>query len=268
MISIFLGVYLFIGISLVAFSPAGKRIVEEVDKARGTEFTNSIMGREQPSEQKVLLFRITLTLGFVLLWCVFIWSILKEHQATQNPSGTEELLKKGMRFHLMGGYGTLSCKDCDFSQEITSFTHGSSNSKSGFQCQDCGKLTSRDRQEPFKNFHGSNHNLALSELSPAQRPSRIEHLQSMLSLCEGQMKQYPKKNWLPTWESTVANCNKELNTVPAKELAAIKKHREDFEEAYQATLYCECGGRLEREEALFCPDCKSLDLSYDMIYIT
>lgn len=132
MISIFLGVYLFIGISLVAFSPAGKRIVEEVDKARGTEFTNSIMGREQPSEQKVLLFRITLTLGFVLLWCVFIWSILKEHQATQNPSGTEELLKKGMRFHLMGGYGTLSCKDCDFSQEITSFTHGSSNSKSGF----------------------------------------------------------------------------------------------------------------------------------------
>jgi len=228
-----------------------------------------MLGRKQPSEKKILLFRLTLTLSFVLLWSIFIWSILKEHQATHNPSSTEKLLNKGMRFHLMGGYGTLSCKDCDFRQEITSFTHGSSNSTSGFQCQDCGQLTSRARQEPFKNFHGSNHDLALSELSLAQRPSRIEHLQSMLQLCESQMKQYPKKNWLPTWESTVANCNKELNTVPAEELAAIKKRREDFEVAYKATLYChQCGGHLKREEALFCPDCKSLNLSYDMMYIT
>ena len=156
MISIFLGAYLFIGILLVAFSPAGKRIAEEVDKARGTEFTNTMLGREQPSEQKILLFRLTLTLGFVLLWSIFIWSILKEYQAAQNPSSPEEFIKKGMHFHLMGGYGTLSCKDCDFSQNITSFTHGTSNSTSGFQCQACGKLTSRDRQEPFKNFHGSN----------------------------------------------------------------------------------------------------------------
>lgn len=268
MIPIFLGTYLFIGILLIAFSPARKRIAEEVESARGTEFTNAILGQKQPSEKKILLFRITLSLGFVLLWSIFLWSILKEHQKNQNPSSTEEFEKKGMHFHLMGGYGTLSCKDCDFRQEITSFTHGSSNSTSGFQCQDCGQLTSRARQDPFKNFHGSNHHLSLSELSLDQRPSRIEHLQSMLSLCERQMKQYSKKNWLPTWESTVAECKDELSKVPAEELAAIKKCREDFEAAYQATLFCECGGHLEREEALFCPDCKSLNLSYDMMYIT
>ena len=268
MISIFLGAYLLIGILLVAFGPAGKRIAEEVDKVRGTEFTNAMLGRKQPSEQKILFFRLTLTLGFVLLWSIFIWSILKEYQAAQNPSSPEEFIKKGMHFHLMGGYGTLSCKDCDFSQNITSFTHGTSNSTSGFQCQACGKLTSRDRQEPFKNFHGSNHNLSLSELSPDQRPSRIEHLQSMLSLCERQMKQYSKKNWLPTWESTVAECKHELSTVPPEELAAIKKRRRDFEAAYQATLVCECGGPLERDEALFCPNCKSLKLSYALQYIT
>jgi hypothetical protein len=108
----------------------------------------------------------------------------------------------------------------------------------------------------------------MSELLPDQRPSRIEHLQTMLQLCERQMKEYKKKDWLPTWESTVANCKDELSNVPAEELAEIKKRREDFEAAYQATLICECGGHLEREEALFCPNCKSLNLSYDMKYIT
>ena len=268
MIVILLGIYLFIGILLVAFSPAGKRIKDEVNSARGTEFTNSIMGREQPSELKIRLFRITLTLGFVMLWIIFIWSILKEHRAAHSQSDSEKLLNKGMHFHLMGGYGTLSCKDCDFSQNITSFTHGLSTSNSGFQCQACGKLTSRKRDEPFKNTRGSNHHLLLSELPIDERPSRIEHLQGMLHLCERQMKEYKKKDWLPTWESTVTECKEELNTVTVEELAAIKKRREDFEAAYQATLICECGGHLDREAALFCPSCKSLNLVYDMQCIT
>jgi hypothetical protein len=268
MILISLGIYLFVGILLVAFSPAGKRISDEVDSARGTEFTNSMLGRKQPSNQKIILFRIALTLGFLLLWCIFIWGMLTEHKAKQVRSSPKEFAKKGMRFSLMGGYGTLSCKDCDFSKNITSFTHGSSTSTSGFQCQSCGKFAERGREEPFKNSGGSNHNLPLSQLPPDQRPGRIEHLQGMLLLCESQMQQYKKKDWLSTWEPTVANCKKELSTVSAEELAAIKKRREDFEAAYQATLICECGGHLEREEALFCPNCKSTNLSYDMKYIT
>jgi hypothetical protein len=67
MIAIILGIYLFIGILLVAFSPANKRIREEVDKARGIEFTNTIMGRQQPPELKIRLFQHTLTLSFIVL---------------------------------------------------------------------------------------------------------------------------------------------------------------------------------------------------------
>jgi len=268
MISVFLGVYLFIGILLAAFGPAGKRISKEVDSARGTEFSNSIMGRKQPSEFKIRLFRFTLTLGFVVLWIIFIWSIFKEHLAYEKKYKITKKTSDGMYFHLMGGYGTLSCKDCDFCQNITSFTHGSSTSTSGFQCQACGKLTSRRRDEPFQNSHGLNQNYSLAELPPDQKPSRIEHLQTMLQLCERQMKEYKKKDWLPTWESTVAECKDELSKVPADELAAIKKRREDFEAAYKATLFCECGEHLEREQVLFCPNCKSLNLSYELQYIT
>ena len=268
MILICLGIYLFIGILLVAFSPAGKRIADEVDSARGTEFSNSIMGREQPSELKIRLFRFILTLGFVVLWSIFIWSIVKERLEFEKKYRVTKKNINGMYFHLMGGYGTLSCKNCDFSQNITSFTHGLSTSNSGFQCQACGKLTSRKRDEPFKNTRGSNHHLLLSELPIDERPSRIEHLQGMLHLCERQMKEYKKKDWLPTWESTVTECKEELNTVTVEELAAIKKRREDFEAAYQATLICECGGHLDREAALFCPSCKSLNLVYDMQCIT
>lgn len=268
MILIYLGIYLFIGVLLVVFSPAGKRITEEVDKARGTEFANTVMGREQPSELKIGLFRFTLTLCFIALWIVFIWSIMQEHLAFEKKYRITKRDTEGMHFHLMGGYGVLSCNDCDFSQSITSFTHGLDNSTSGFQCQTCGKLTERDRKEPFKNTRGSNHHLSLSELPIEERPSRIEHLQGMLHLCESQMKEYKKKDWLPTWESTVAECKDELSKVPTEELAAIKKHREDFEAAYEATLFCECGGHLDREKALFCPECKSLHLSYDMQYIT
>ena len=31
---------------------------------------------------------------------------------------------------------------------------------------------------------------------------------------------------------------------------------------------CECGGNLEREKPLFCPKCKTMEMSYDFSYIT
>jgi hypothetical protein len=33
-------------------------------------------------------------------------------------------------------------------------------------------------------------------------------------------------------------------------------------------LICECGGRFEREKVLFCPECRSKNLSYDLEFIT
>ena len=68
--------------------------------------------------------------------------------------------------------------------------------------------------------------------------------------------------------ATVAECKEELSDVSEEELLAVKKNRDDFEKAYRATLFCECGGSLDREKTLFCPNCKSTNLSYLMEYIT
>ena len=37
---------------------------------------------------------------------------------------------------------------------------------------------------------------------------------------------------------------------------------------YKSSLICECGGKFEREKVLFCPQCRSKNLSYDMEFIT
>ncbi len=37
---------------------------------------------------------------------------------------------------------------------------------------------------------------------------------------------------------------------------------------YEQSLVCECGGVLERDKVIFCPSCKSKNLSYQMQYIT
>jgi hypothetical protein len=268
MLAIVLGLYLLIGILLVTLGPGGANIAREVDSARGTPLTNAIRGRDAPSEKKLFLFRLTLACGFVLLWPFFIPSVMRENSEKSIRPSAKHPEIGGIRFQQMGGHGRISCKDCDFSESLTSFTHGVSSSSSGFQCQACGKFTSRNRQEPFKRSDESNHDLKLSELPCDERPSRIEHLRGMINLCEGQMKEMPRKNWLPTWESTVADCKDELRDVPEEEILTIKKSRDDFEKAYRATLLCECGGNLDREKTLFCPSCKSTKLSYSMEYIT
>jgi len=268
MIPIVVGLYLVMGILLVTLGPAGKSIEREIDNARGTPLTNAIRGREPPSEQKLLLFRLALVGGFVLLWPFLIPGVLKGNSANSIRPGAKRPEIGGIRFQQMGGYGRLSCKNCDFSESLTSFTHGVSSSTTGFQCQSCGKFTSRNWQEPFKESDGSNRDLKLSEIPTDERPSRIEHLKSLIKLCESQMNETPKNNWLSTWETTVAECKNQLENVPLEEILNIKSRREAFEKSYQATLLCECGGGLDREKPLFCPCCKSTNLSYSMECIT
>jgi len=268
MIAIALSAYLLVGFFLVTLGPASKNISKEIDSARGTPLTNAIRERVPPSEKKLLLFRLILSVGFVLLWPFLMPGVMKENSVDFSESSDKPAVIDGIRFQQMGGHGRLSCKDCDFSESLTSFVHGFSSSSSGFQCQACGKFASRNRQEPFKRSNGSNHDIKLSKLPPDERPSRIEHLKSMINLCESQMKVTPRKNWLSTWEPTIAECKEELRDVQEGELLAIKKTRDDFENSYRSTLFCECGGSLDREKTLFCPSCKSTNLSYSMEYIT
>jgi hypothetical protein len=50
--------------------------------------------------------------------------------------------------------------------------------------------------------------------------------------------------------------------------AAIRSGGPGKAKEYQSSLICECGGKFEREKVLFCPECHSKNLSYDMKFIT
>ena len=184
-------IYLLIGILFGTIGPAGKDIAKEVDRARGSPLTNAFMEREAPSEVKLFFFRITITLGFVFLWPFFIYGIMKEHnKSVALDKRLADERAEGIWFHYMGGHGVITCKDCDHSEEVTSFIHGVNSSSSGFQCQACGKLSS----------------------------------------------------------------------IRAGSLGRAHVH--------QDSLQCECGGPLKRDKVIFCPICKSKNLSYQMQYIT
>lgn len=182
--------YLLTGILLGTVGPVGKDISKEVERARGSPLTNAFMEREAPSEAKLLLFRIIVTLGFILLWPFFIYGIMKERSRGIALEKKLEEKSKGLWFSYMGGHGKITCKDCDHSEEVTSFIHGINSSASGFQCQGCGKLSS------------------------------------------------------------------------------IKSGGPGRANQYEESLQCSCGSNLEREKVIFCPNCKSQNLSYQTLYIT
>jgi hypothetical protein len=78
MIELVIGIYVTLGLFLATLGPAGRSIRREVEKARGTEFTNAIMQREAPSERKLFFFKLTLILGFSLqsnlvIECLATW---------------------------------------------------------------------------------------------------------------------------------------------------------------------------------------------------
>jgi len=263
-----IGIYVTLGLFLATLGPAGRSIRREVEKTRGTEFTNAMMQREAPSEKKLFFFKLILILGFSLLWPFLLWGAMKENKNYEVQPDSDELEHKGLKFQYMGGHGKLRCNECNFSESLTSFTHGIRSSRTGYQCQDCGKFAFRMRTDPFKRSSNENFDVPLSELPLDERPSRIEHLQQMLNLCESQMEKTARKNWLATWEPTVTECKKELSLVEEKEIEDVKNKRLKSENAYKASLFCECGGILNRDNVLFCPSCKSIDLSYSMEYIT
>jgi len=188
---IMVGVYLVIGILLATIGPAGKDITEELERIRGSSLLNAYMEREPPSELKLWLFRALITAGFVLLWPVFIFGIMKaQKNARDEAEAFEDKRSQGLWFHYLGGHGSITCKDCNHNESLTSFTHGSQSSTTGFQCQECGKFS------------------------------------------------------------------------------AIRSGSRGRATDYESTLNCECGGKFEREKVLFCPECHSKNLSYNMEFIT
>ena len=188
---IVLVIYWVIGTLLATIGPASKDITVEVDRIRGSSLLDAYLEREPPSKFKLWIFRTFITAGFILLWPVFIFGIMKaQKNAKEQDQAFEDERAQGLWFHYLGGYGSISCNDCMHTESITSFTHGRDSSTAGFQCQSCGK---------FAAIHSGG-------------PSRSAD--------------------------------------------------------YKSSLICECGGKFERENVLFCPQCRSKNLSYDMEFIT
>jgi len=188
---IMVGVYLIIGILLATIGPAGKDINEEIERIRGSSLLNAYLEREPPSELKLWLFRIIISAGFILLWPVFIFGIMKaQKNARDEADAFEDKRSQGLWFKYLGGHGSIACKDCNHTESLTSFTHGSQSSTTGFQCQECGMFS------------------AIRSGGPGRATD------------------------------------------------------------YESTLICECGGKFEREKVLFCPECHSKNLSYNMEFIT
>jgi hypothetical protein len=191
LVEIVLVIYLVIGILLATIGPAGKDIAVEVDRTRGSSLLDAYLEREPPTKLKLWVFRVFITAGFILLWPVFIFGIMKaQKKAREETEAFEDERAQGLRFHYLGGYGYISCNDCMHNESITSFTHGRDSSTAGFQCQACGKF------------------------------------------------------------------------------AAIRSGGPGKATDYQSSLICECGGKFEREKVLFCPECRSKNLSFDMKFIT
>jgi len=270
MIKTILLLYLSIGVLLTLIGPGKKSLTKAVDELGPTPSQRLREDYKEPTKTKVYLFKLILTLGIIVFWPALLPGILKEN-APPKDRKDEELIYESdddeIGFLMMGGHGVITCKDCNYEKELSSFTHGGNHSTSGYQCEACAKLTTRSRTEPFKNINIDD-NQNLLDYSPSERARKVEYLLGMAEMCERYMKETPKREWLQTWEPTATEYRKKLSQITAKEIEAIKKKRKSFEIKYKASLTCSCGGELSRDKSIICPKCKSKRLKYEMEYIT
>ena len=274
-------IYLFIGFLVLTSYPTRIIISREADRLSLGNWANWEEEYKPVPEKKILYFKILVSLSCIIIWPLFLSVILTEKMSFSKPDTTlksfeEHMsdLEGGLTFSYIGGAGTINCKDCNFSHGLTSFTHGYVQGEkgemfpscsSGYQCQSCGKFTSRSKTEPFAE---SNYTHTLEGVPEEQRAHRIEQIQGWVRGLEYDMKKKPKKEWRPEWKQKWIDYNRELNTVTPEELKAIKDKREESDREYAASLFCDCGGELKRDQILFCPQCKSKNLKYDMGFIT
>lgn len=270
MIKIILFAYLLIGVLLTLIGPGKKSLTKAVDELKPTPFQRMRDDYKEPTKTKIYLFKLILSLGVITFWPALLRGILKDNIPAETETKEEinyDTDNEEIGFLMMGGHGVITCRDCHYKKELTSFIHGRNQSTSGYQCQSCGKLTTKSRIEPFDDIH-INDNQSLLDFTPKQRARTIEHMLGMASMCEKYMRETPKKDWLQTWEPTAREYRKKLSEISAKEIEVIKKKRKDFKKKYLASLVCSCGGELSRDKTIICPKCKSKRLKYDMEYIT
>jgi len=179
-----------------------------------------------------------------------------------------ETINSNIYFENLGGHGLVECDECDFSMSITSFSHGEflrrKFSITGYQCESCGKFTSKKFSSPFIEVDVNHADFPLSRLPYEERPSRISHLLSLISICKNGMEKTPIDKWLSSWQQTVDSCTEELSKIPIEEIDKVKRLLKESNESYKFSLKCDCGGKLARDLPIYCPTCKSHKLTYKM----
>jgi hypothetical protein len=144
MIGAGIAVYIAIGCVVVIIGPGAKMISEQIVGARVTPLTTAITGHKPVPENKLIAFRLLLSLVFVILWPLLLTTSFR-HMREREYKDIESRHAEGIEFSRMGGRGTIHCTECNFSEDITSFMHGMTDSgenccTTGFQCLSCGKF--------------------------------------------------------------------------------------------------------------------------------
>ena len=269
MVLIAAGIYLVAGMLLATVGPGRKGIADAVGKIRGSPIAPLIVGGPPPP-WKLILFRVLLTGGFIVFWPFLIWGVLREDKPAV-PADPDEWFPgdERMRWEWMGGVGTLSCLECDFAQEVTSFTHGGRSSNTGVQCQACGQFTSIFYTRPVLNVSDSyDHNKTLSELVPEDWPVRIGKVLGSIDFFETRLKEPARAGEKSEWLAKIDEARRELSAVPDEQMQALELKHQAEKAADDALYDCECGGRRVNDKPLFCPSCRSLKLNYKVRYMT
>ena len=79
MIKILLIAYFSIAILLVYIGPAKKSIAKAVDDVKKTAFLQARLRGSSISNRKIILFRLIITIGFILFWPFFLPGVLRDN---------------------------------------------------------------------------------------------------------------------------------------------------------------------------------------------
>jgi len=208
-------------------------------------------------------------------WCGKTGHINTNLNEEKNSFQSKPKLEKvdsDLYFKNLGGVGLIECNECDFSVSITSFSHGEfarrKFSATGYQCELCGEFTTQSSSSPFIEIDLNNRDFSLDKLPYEERPARISHLLSSISICKNGMETTPIEHWPSSWQHTVDTCTQELSKISIHEIDRVKSLIKESNESYKASLICGCGGKLQRDLSIYCPTCKSHKLTYKRGAIT
>jgi hypothetical protein len=79
MFKILLIAYFFIGILLVSVGPAKKSIAKAVNEVKEVSNPDLRSSREPISKNKIRIFRVIITIGFIFLWPFFLPGAIKDN---------------------------------------------------------------------------------------------------------------------------------------------------------------------------------------------